>query len=121
MKLKERAGALKRDIPAVYLALRRKDTPLRAKLLAGAAVCYALPPIDLIPDFLPVLGYLDDLILLPLLTALAIACIPKDILEECREESAALWTSGKPKSWKYAVPILLIWILIILLILRAVL
>lgn len=65
MTLKERAQSLKRDIPAVFLALKDKDTPISAKVLAGITVCYALSPVDLIPDFIPVLGYLDDLILLP--------------------------------------------------------
>ena len=63
MSLKDRAKQLKTDIPAVFLALKRKETPWHAKLLAGLTVGYALSPIDLIPDFIPVLGYLDDLIL----------------------------------------------------------
>ena len=71
MTLKERADKLKTDIPAVFLALKDKKTPLIAKLFAGITVVYALSPIDLIPDFLPVIGYLDDLIILPLLVVLA--------------------------------------------------
>lgn len=63
MSLKERARKLKNDIPAVFLALKDKETPLLAKVLAGITVAYALSPIDFIPDWIPVLGYLDDVIL----------------------------------------------------------
>lgn len=70
MKLKERAKQLKSDIPVIFIALRDKETPLIAKIFAGITVAYALSPIDSIPDVIPVLGYLDDLILLPALVAL---------------------------------------------------
>ena len=65
MDLKARAKKLKADIPAIFLALKDKNTPLHAKIAAAVTVGYALSPIDLIPDFIPVLGYLDDLIILP--------------------------------------------------------
>ena len=68
-KLKDRAKKLKTDIPAVFLALKDKRTPWYAKILAAVIVVYALSPIDLIPDFIPVFGYLDDLIILPALIA----------------------------------------------------
>ena len=68
-KLKDRAKKLKTDIPAVFLALKDKRTPWYARILAAVIVVYALSPIDLIPDFIPVLGYLDDLIILPALIA----------------------------------------------------
>lgn len=67
MTLKERAKKLKRDVPAVFLALKDRETPLLAKITAAVTVAYALSPIDLIPDFIPVLGYLDDVLLLPAL------------------------------------------------------
>ena len=79
MNLKERATQLKSDIPAIWLCLKAKETPLAAKILAGLTVAYALSPIDLIPDFIPVLGYLDDLIILPVLVALTVKCIPSDV------------------------------------------
>lgn len=72
MDLKVRAKQLKTDIPAVFLALKDKNTPIIAKVFAGITVVYALSPIDLVPDFVPVLGYLDDVILLPVLVALTI-------------------------------------------------
>lgn len=113
MNLKERAKKLKTDIPAIFLALKDKETPLPAKLLAGITVVYALSPIDLMPDFIPVLGYLDDVILLPALVALTIKLIPKEVLEQCREASEGIWENGKPKKWYYAVPVVLFWVIII--------
>jgi uncharacterized membrane protein YkvA (DUF1232 family) len=110
MNLKERARSLKIYLPALYLALGRRDTPLLAKLVAGLAVGYALSPIDLIPDFIPVLGLLDDLILLPLLVGLAIRMIPGQVLAECKLEAEGLWQDGKPKKWYLAVPIALLWL-----------
>ena len=65
MNLKERANKLNTDIPAVFLALKYRRTPVLAKVIVAVTVCYALSPIDLIPDFIPILGYLDDVILLP--------------------------------------------------------
>lgn len=85
MSLKERAGKLKTDIPAIYLAIKDKDTPIITKIFAGITVAYALSPIDLIPDFIPVLGYLDDIILLPFMVALTIKLIPLDILSRTRK------------------------------------
>ena len=72
---------------------------------------YALSPIDLIPDFIPLLGYLDDLILLPALAALTIRLIPKEILARCRRQAEGMWADGRPKRWYYAVPIVLVWLL----------
>lgn len=120
MNLKERAAGLKRDIPAVFIALKDKETPLGAKILAGVTVAYALSPIDLIPDFIPVLGYLDDLIILPALVALTIKLIPHDVFERCRTESEGLWKDGKPKKWYCALPIVLVWLLVIWLVVKAI-
>ncbi|MEG0615099.1 MAG: YkvA family protein [Oscillospiraceae bacterium] len=119
MKLKEKAEKLKTDIPAVFIALTQKSTPWYAKIIAGLTIAYALSPIDFIPDFIPVLGYLDDLIILPLMVALTIRLIPAAVLTECREKSKNLWANGKPKKWYYAIPIVLIWLLILFLILKA--
>ncbi|MDO5151314.1 MAG: DUF1232 domain-containing protein [Oscillospiraceae bacterium] len=118
MNLKEKARQLKKDIPALFIALKHKETPAAAKILAAVTVGYALSPIDLIPDFIPVLGYLDDVILLPLLVVLTVKLIPKDLFEKCRTESENIWSEGKPKRWYYAVPIIFIWILIIFCIIK---
>ena len=118
MTLKERASRLKRDIPAVFLALKSKKTPVFAKILGAVTVAYALSPVDLIPDFIPVLGYLDDVLLLPGLVALTLRLIPKEVLEECRSKAQDMWQNGRPKKWYYAIPILLVWFLILALILK---
>lgn len=86
--------------------------------LAGITVAYALSPIDLIPDFIPIPGYLDDVILLPMLVALTIKFIPKSVLERARKESEDLWKDGKPKKWYYAIPIIIIWIIILIILLK---
>jgi uncharacterized membrane protein YkvA (DUF1232 family) len=109
MTLKERAAKLKIDIPAVWLAIKRNETPWYAKVAGGLAVVYALSPIDLIPDFIPVLGMLDDLIILPALIALTVSWIPASVLEECRELVRKQLLDQPKKRWVYAVPFLLIW------------
>lgn len=109
---KDRAKKLKTDIPTIFFALKEKDTPIVAKVLAGIVILYALSPIDLIPDFIPVLGYLDDIIILPGLIALTITMIPSDVMEKCRIQSRELLEDSKTKHWYYAIPFLLIWMVI---------
>jgi len=84
--------------------------------LAILTIIYALSPIDLIPDYIPVVGYIDDLIILPLMVAATIKLIPNDIINQCRIESEQIWKEGKPKKWYYATPIVFIWLIIIALI-----
>lgn len=120
MNLEEQSKKLKTDIPAVFIAMKKKETPVLAKIIAGLTVAYALSPIDIIPDFIPVLGYIDDIILLPALTALTIRMIPSDVFDACRKEAEGLWSAGKPKKWYYALPIAAVWVLIIFLIVRAI-
>ncbi len=118
--LKERTKNLKRDVHALYLAYRDPRVPLRAKLLIVVLIGYAASPIDLIPDFIPVLGYLDDLILLPLGVSVAIKMIPKDVLSECMEKASAPHDEGQRKNWLAAFLIILLWLAAIVLIGRAV-
>lgn len=113
MKMKEKANLLKMDLAALFLACKKKETPLIAKVVTGIVVAYALSPIDLIPDFIPVLGYLDDLILLPLGISLALKLIPPRIMEECRIEAIGIFDKEKPKNLIAAMMIILFWILII--------
>ena len=119
-KLKDRAKALKQTVPAVFLSLKDKDTPLPAKILAAVTVAYALSPIDLIPDFIPVLGYLDDIILLPALIALTVKLIPREVWEKNLRLSEGMWRDGKPKKWYYALPIALIWALVVFAVVKAI-
>ncbi len=115
-KWKRKARQLKQEVFAIYLAYRDPRVPLYARIFAAIVVGYAFSPIDLIPDFIPVLGYLDDLILVPLGIALLIKIIPKDVLEECREKAEAYFSERKPKSWVAGIIIILIWLLAIYLI-----
>ena len=121
MDLKARAKQLKTDIPAVFLALKKRETPWTAKVLAALTIGYALSPIDLIPDFIPVLGYLDDLIILPAMVALTVRLVPAEVMAACRAEAEGLWKDGKPKRWYYAIPIVLVWLLVVFFIVRAIL
>ena len=121
MNLKERAGKLKTDLPALFLALKDRETPVLAKVFAGIAVAYALSPVDLIPDFIPVLGYLDDVLLLPALIALTVRLIPAEILEDCRGRAEGMWQNRKPQTWPFALPVVGVWILVLWLIGKAVL
>jgi uncharacterized membrane protein YkvA (DUF1232 family) len=116
MTIKEKAAELKQTLPALYFAYRRKDVPVLAKILLMVIAVYALSPIDLIPDFIPVLGYLDDIIIVPALIYLALKLIPKTIMAECKKEAADLWKDGKSKKWYYAIPVIIIWAIIIMVI-----
>lgn len=97
MNIKSKPTQLKTDIAAVFLCLKGKDTPVIVKVFAALTIGYALSPIDLIPDFIPVLGYLDDLIILPALIALTIKFIPRDVFEKYRLEAKGMWKDGKPR------------------------
>lgn len=110
--LKQRAQHLKAETFALYLAARDPRTPWYAKLLVAGIVAYALSPIDLIPDFIPVIGYLDDLILLPLGILWAIKLIPPVVLSECRARAQTNLAQRKPVSWMAAAVIILVWLLL---------
>ena len=106
--LKAKAKSLERETLALWHALRHPRTPLVAKLLAAVVVGYAVSPIDLIPDFIPVLGLLDDLVLLPLGIALCLKLVPADVMKECRERARA--SLERPTSRAAAAVIAAIWI-----------
>ncbi|MBZ4688723.1 MAG: sulfite exporter TauE/SafE family protein [Clostridiales bacterium] len=112
-KIKDRSNELKQEIAALYLACKRKDVPWYAKAFVAVVIAYALSPIDLIPDFIPVLGYLDDLVLIPLGIRIAIKLVPEPIMQECRIEAVGLFKDGKPRSWKAGAVIILIWIVLV--------
>jgi uncharacterized membrane protein YkvA (DUF1232 family) len=108
-RFKDRARKLKAETLSLYLAARHPETPWYAKLFVAGIVAYALSPIDLIPDFVPVLGYLDDLVLIPLGIAIAVKLIPSAVLAECRAR-AQVMQNGKPVSRVAAGVIIIIWI-----------
>ena len=105
------ARGVKRDVHAIYLAARDPRTPWYARAVAVMVAAYALSPIDLIPDFVPILGYLDDLILIPLGIALVLRMIPVTVMEDCRERARVELTGNRPVSRTAAGAIILIWIL----------
>ncbi|HEX9063289.1 MAG TPA: YkvA family protein [Clostridia bacterium] len=107
-----KAKALKKEIKALYLAYKRPDVPWYAKLFMALIIGYALSPVDLIPDFIPVIGYLDDLILIPLGISLAIKMVPSSVMEECRLQAEDVFKNGKPKNWVAGFVIILIWVFI---------
>jgi len=110
-QLKTRARALKREVFAVYLAAKDPRTPWYAKGLILLIVAYALSPLDLIPDFIPVLGYLDDLIIVPGGIWLAIRMVPAEVLTEARETAATSSVEGSVGKVGVAI-IILLWILL---------
>lgn len=108
MTLREWARSLKRDVVALWIAARDPRVPWYAKALAGATAAYALSPIDLIPDFIPVLGYLDDLLIVPAGIWLAVRMIPPPLMATFREMAAQ--RADKPVSKAGALAIVLLWI-----------
>lgn len=109
-RLKQRARRLKTDTLALYLAYRDPRTPWHARVVSAVVVGYALSPIDLIPDFIPVLGYLDDLILIPLGIALSVKLIPAEVMAECRERAQDL--AERPTNRVVAGIIVLVWLVL---------
>lgn len=116
MNWKNSVKKIKSDIPALFFALKEKETPVVAKLMAGITVAYALSPIDLIPDFIPILGYLDDFILLPLLIALTVKLIPKAILETSRLKAEEMSNKRLSKKWYYSIPVVLSWCILLVIV-----
>lgn len=106
-RLKDWAREIKRDVTALYLAARDPRVPWYAKAVALAVAAYALSPIDLIPDFIPVIGYLDDVIIVPLGILLAVRLIPSDILEEHRTNASQV--GARPVNRTAAFVIIAIW------------
>ena len=109
---KQRARELKTETYAIYLAYKDPRTPWYARLFAACVVGYAFSPIDLIPDPIPVLGYLDDLVLVPLGIAIALKMIPSPVMSECRDEAQAAMSQGRSTNWVVAAVIIAIWLLL---------
>ena len=115
-KLKQTITRLKQEIVPLYYSLFDKRTPILAKIFAGLAIGYLLSPIDLIPDFIPVLGLLDDLIIVPLLIKFALTLIPQFIISDIKAKIDR--EQRLPRKWYYALPIVLIYVSLIILIVR---
>jgi len=109
-KLKIWAKKIKSTLFALYLAYQDPQTPLAAKIIAALVIAYALSPIDLIPDFIPVIGYLDDLLLLPLGIILAVKLIPEKIWERCINDAAFIENKRLPRSYIAGMVVILCWV-----------
>ena len=111
-RLRDWARKLKHEIVALWFCARRPDTPVLAKITAVAVVAYAFSPIDLIPDFIPVLGLLDDLILLPAGIWLALRLVPSEVLDQCRKDAARWLDRSSPRAFSIAgaLFIVILWI-----------
>jgi uncharacterized membrane protein YkvA (DUF1232 family) len=112
-EIKAWAKGLKRQILVLYLAYKDERVPWYATLFTACVVAYAFSPIDLIPDFIPILGYLDDVIIVPLGIMFAIKMIPNEVIEECEIKAEEMMKNGKPKNWVVGSIIILIWSIII--------
>jgi uncharacterized membrane protein YkvA (DUF1232 family) len=117
-QLKQQAKRLKSELYALYLAYRDRRVPWYAKVFVACIVAYAFSPIDLIPDPIPVLGYLDDLILIPVGIKIALVMIPPQVMVECRARAKANPPGSKPTNWLAAAVIVSIWILLTIAIVR---
>jgi uncharacterized membrane protein YkvA (DUF1232 family) len=109
---KQRARYLKRETYALYLAYRDPRVPWYARVFVAAVVAYAFSPLDLIPDFIPVLGYLDDLLLVPLGIALALKMIPAQVMADSRSKAQAALDEQHPRNWAAAGVVIVVWLLL---------
>ena len=114
--IKEKARWMKQQAYVLFLAYKDPRTPWTAKIFAAVVVAYAFSPIDLVPDFIPVLGYLDDLLLVPLGIALALKMIPEEVLVDARAGVETAFPDGKPKNWVAGAVIVAIWVVILALV-----
>lgn len=114
-RLRDWAQRLKAEVVTLWFCARHPRTPFLAKTLAAGLVAYAFSPIDLIPDFIPVLGYLDDLVILPIGIWLVLKLVPQNVMEECRGQ-AARWLAenrAKPRNYIAAVLIVAVWLVVL--------
>ncbi|MGD9143405.1 MAG: YkvA family protein [Dehalococcoidia bacterium] len=119
MKLSEKVKRLRTEVVVLYYSFRDPRTPWYAKALMGIIVAYALSPVDLIPDFIPIIGYLDDLILIPAGIYLTLKLVPDEVLEEYREKARSEPVDSRIK-WIASAIIFTIWLLVLYLIVKAI-
>ncbi|WP_442593769.1 YkvA family protein [Neobacillus sp. D3-1R] len=111
-KIKDWAKKLKRNIFTLYFAYKDGRVSLYAKIFTACVVAYAFSPIDIIPDFIPILGYLDDLIIVPIGIWLALKIIPKSVVSDCEVKAEEMMKNGKPKNWFVGALIIILWFLL---------
>lgn len=113
-KIKAWARNLKKFVFVLYFAYKDSRVPWYAKVITACVVAYAFSPIDLIPDFIPVLGYLDDIIIVPIGIKLALKMIPNSVIKDCEEKAEELMVKGKPKNWLVGTLIIIFWMIILI-------
>ncbi|ANX11746.1 hypothetical protein ABE41_006970 [Fictibacillus arsenicus] len=113
-KIKTWARNLKKYVYVLYFAYKDPRVPWYAKVFTACVVAYAFSPIDFIPDFIPVLGYLDDIIIVPLGIKLALKMIPNAVIKDCEEKAEELMVKGKPKNWLVGTLIIIFWGIILI-------
>ena len=118
--LKTRASAMKRDVAALALAYKDPRTPWYARVFSAVVIAYLLSPVDLIPDFIPILGYLDDLLLIPLGIAAAIRMIPPEVMVDARRRASQLDQAKSPLRYLFAALAVIVWLVILAVVVRAV-
>ncbi len=114
--LKKRAYELEREACALVIAARDPRVPWYAKAFMGLVLAHTFSPIDLIPDFIPVLGYLDDLVVTPLGIALALKMIPADVIVDARQQADRAWQQGRPVSRAGAIIVIAFWLVVVILV-----
>ncbi len=114
--LKKRAYELEREACALVIAARDPRVPWYAKAFMGLVLAHTFSPIDLIPDFIPVLGYLDDLVVTPLGIALALKMIPADVIVDARQQADRVWQQGRPVSRAGAIIVIAFWLVVVILV-----
>ena len=112
-KFKDKADEINHLISAMYIAIKRTDTPLYAKIACGLCVYYVLSPLDLVPDFIPVLGAVDDVLVLPFLLWLSVKLMPEDILNECKQQAKDIDHADRKTKKRYMIPVLAVWALLL--------
>jgi uncharacterized membrane protein YkvA (DUF1232 family) len=112
---KRQASQLKVETYAIWLAYKDPRVPWYARAFAACVVAYAFSPIDLIPDPIPILGYVDDLVLIPLGVILALRMIPPEVMAECRQRAETAMSEGKPTDWRAAAAVVTVWVILALL------
>ena len=120
MRWKEKAKRLRENVHVLWMAFGDRRTPWYAKVLMAVVVAYAVSPVDLIPDFIPVLGYIDDLVLVPAGIYLALKMVPGEVVEEYRQQAQTAVTLGKYR-WLVPIIIILIWLTVIYVVIRIIL
>ena len=112
------AAELRHKTYALYLAYKDPRVPKHAKIIVALVVAYALSPIDLIPDFIPIIGYLDDLILIPLGIALAVRMVPHQVMRECLEKAQSELPGNRRRNWVAGAAVIFVWALVLVVIIK---